>query len=375
MAELFDRSGNFPAISDDKIKEALKTGLMSIQPSNDLINETLDKCKSEILNVNHVKTGKPMGFSLVYKLGASLAAGVLLLVLLLDGNTSLFRMKTSESAPMASAAQSAPESGSAFGCTDNMRSSDDVDIMFSEAAPAETPIPSPSGGEATGMIMKGFKGDFRGDAAFTLQSLNSLPYGSVNESAGTIEDSITLFNSAVEHYNNKNGTDFTLNKNDILRINTLVQGGVSADLLLSANSFNDILSGEGYWALSITDSQGLKMVLSVAELDNIGSDAAVSINELIFDFGQKKLVLSTQPSTLIDTFSLREKASEEGFKTDSEIVVADINYGMDFIAFMGAGGQELAIPVLTNSNVGGLESMKIYGRDELFKTISENMLK
>ena len=52
MAESFDKRERSPAISDDLIKEALKTGLSSIQPSDELLKKTIENCRKEIVGAN-----------------------------------------------------------------------------------------------------------------------------------------------------------------------------------------------------------------------------------------------------------------------------------------------------------------------------------
>ena len=80
MAESYDRNSSC-SISDDMIKEALKSGLSSIKASDDLINITLEKCQTEITRDKKIK---PKSFMrMAYKFGTPLAAEALILVLIL----------------------------------------------------------------------------------------------------------------------------------------------------------------------------------------------------------------------------------------------------------------------------------------------------
>lgn len=125
MAESYDRNSSC-SISDDMIKEALKSGLSSIKASDDLINITLEKCQTEITRDKKIK---PKSFMrMAYKFGTPLAAGALILVLILMMPGVYNTKKSSSANPQAPAASAAYDTGYA--------------ISFSEAAP-EAPAPAP----------------------------------------------------------------------------------------------------------------------------------------------------------------------------------------------------------------------------------------
>ena len=108
------------------IKEALKSGLSSIKALDDLINITLEKCQTEITRDKKIK---PKSFMrMAYKFGTPLAAGALILVLILMMPGVYNTKKSSSANPQAPAASAAYDTGYA--------------ISFSEAAP-EAPAPAP----------------------------------------------------------------------------------------------------------------------------------------------------------------------------------------------------------------------------------------
>lgn len=111
MAESFDRNTSY-SITDDMIKEALKSGLSSIKASDDLINLTLEKCQKEITEEKQSKKTRSF-INMAYKLGAPLAAGALVLVLILTIPGVNNSSKTSEAAPQAPMASAAFDSASA----------------------------------------------------------------------------------------------------------------------------------------------------------------------------------------------------------------------------------------------------------------------
>ena len=104
MAESYDRNSSC-SISDDMIKEALKSGLSSIKASDTLINRTLEKCEKEITE-DKKQSKKSISFmNMAYKFGAPLAAGALILVLIfMMPGVNNSGKSAAPQAPMASAA-------------------------------------------------------------------------------------------------------------------------------------------------------------------------------------------------------------------------------------------------------------------------------
>lgn len=386
MAKSFDKMDNSPAISDDMIKEALKTGLSSIAASDELVKKTLDKCQDQITNGKQsYKAGKSSIMPWVYKLGAPLAVGAMVLVLVFGGNQPFSKNKISESAPQASNSefsQEASESGSAFKKDtldeENARSASELHIQFSEeVAPSVEPATDAGSGE---MLMYGFAAD--SDYA-GLQTLNSLSNRTKNNVAGSPDDSMGVFNAIVSQYNSSNGTQLTLDEVSVTRVYTLLPGGVNSNLLSDAGSYKEILSNEGYWALPLKNVQGvIEKILSVNLLDDGNPNMTVSSEDLQVKLNQDEFLVSSEPAgditsrgnqMIFDANSLVNKVKAEEYQSVSETIVVDVNYGSDFLVFVNADGQELAIPFFTTDNLFGLENKKIYARDELFKIISNDM--
>ena len=85
-------------------------------------------------------------------------------------------------------------------------------------------------------------------------------------------------------------------------------------------------------------------------------------------------VTARENEILFDLENLKNLVLVAGYKTISEIVIADINDGMDFLVFVKADGVELAVPCFTDSGLFGLENNKVYAREDLFEIIGNNML-
>jgi len=192
------------------------------------------------------------------------------------------------------------------------------------------------------------------------------------------------FIGIANQYNDMNGTDLTLDQEGIIGVHTLVETGVNANSLLNAQSYREILSGKGYWVLPLRDSQGaVEMLLNVNAINADNEELDVSGNNFEYGSDGQEYLAAIQPSgdvtareneILFDLESLKNLVLDAGYKTISEIVIADINDGMDFLVFAQADGAELAVPCFTNSGLFGLENNKVYARDELFEIIGNNML-
>jgi hypothetical protein len=363
------------------IKEAFKTGLTGIAASDDLVSITLDKCLNEVRVDKNRKTGKWFITPWVYRLGAPLAAGALLLILFFGGNQLFSNRKASDSAPQTltnEAASGAAKSAAAPDSKEKSRSAAAPEIAFSEEVPPAAPSEG-YGGEAT---VRSFAADVSKDDGSTPKALNSMLNRTSNKEAGSIEGSMDLFETVVNTYNSTKGTRLTLDKTGITRVRTLLQDGINAESLKNAGSYNDILSDEGYWALPLKNSQGyLETIVDVNTIDKDNPNMSVSSSDIPVKFNNEQYLVSEQPSGILyegnniafDVVSIRNMVLAQGYKSVSEAVIADINYGKDFLAFMNADGKEIAVPVLTSGNLFGLENRKIYNRDELFKVIINNM--
>lgn len=387
MAKLSDKKDKLSFINDDTIKDALKTGLSSIQTSDELVRKTLANCQSELdLKKYNQKIRSVAFMPWVFKLGAPLAAGALVMVLALNGNQLISRDKYTASAPQESNATSSFENGGAFAKSagkdeESLRSSALPEIAFSEAG---TPSEAPASKGDTGDMSPRITSDAMTKYAYgSLQAINSLPNRSPNDSTRGHVETIDAFNGIVSQYNTTNGTQLSLEEAGVTRIQTLVQSGVNADMLLNVKSYRDIVSDEGYWALPLKNAQGvMEGLLSVNAIDDRNPNMTISSNDLLYSYKQEEFIASTNPQgafvyknceLMFDADGLVTLIEAKGYKTVSETIVVDINYGMDFIVFAEADGQELSIPFLTNESLFGLENSKIYARDELFNILSEHI--
>ncbi len=381
MAKSLDKKDLPSFINDDMIREALKTGLKSLQASDDLVRETLSKCQNEIVqgkNSHKARAYMPW----VYKLGTPLAAGALILVLALNNNSLKSSDNYTAAAPQASAQSSGAESpedgGTSAEKKDAERSSNDVELKFNEAiAPTVAPAPDIGSGDVAIGFSKG--------SAYTtgLYGLNSSPNRSKNESHKEQAEPLDAFNGAVIQYNTAKGTQFTLNEAGVTRVQTVFTTGIQDDMIIKASSYKELLSGEGYWALPLMNTNDvMEGLLTVNVVDQANSNMTVSSNDLLYTFNDVDYLISAHPAgarisksfeMMFDTSGLVDLAEAKGYKTVSEPVVVDINYGMDFLVFMEADQQELAIPFLLDENLFGLENMKMYARNELFKIIGQQM--
>lgn len=71
-------------INEDLIKEALKSGLKDIKPSEKLIANTIERCNTELLSENKVNYKRSKPYQWAYRLGAPIAACALVLLLILN---------------------------------------------------------------------------------------------------------------------------------------------------------------------------------------------------------------------------------------------------------------------------------------------------
>ena len=388
MAKSLDEK-NSSFINDDIIREALKTGLKSIQASEDLVRETLSKCQNELnQGEKHQRNSKTLIMPWVYKLGAPLAAGALVLVLVFNGSPMMSKNQEAAAAPQASNAESV-EIGSVVAADqdalsgDQGKRSDEFSITFDESrAPSATPSPEVP---ENGLAIKSFTD---GDSTYLLAPLKSLQ-SSLNDTKNEVESDEArnrdVFVGAVSEYNTANSTQFTLNEAGVTRIQTVIPTGVDSEMLVKAKSYKELLNDTGYWALPLKNTNGImEGLLTVNALNSENMDFSISSQDIIYTHEQKQYVISTHPigafisknyEMMFDSDSLIKWVEAKGYKNVYDPVVVDINYGTDFLVFLEADRQELAIPFLIDPGLFGLESKRVYARDELFKIISEQMVK
>lgn len=390
MAKSFTKNDPV-AVNDDLIREALKTGLSSIRASDDLLEKTLAKCQNEIAKTAVSRRNRSFSFMpLVYKIGAPLAAGALILVLALNGGQPLLKGKNAASAPEAAMYDAATAENSAMqrsakrengtlaaapSAAASAASSGDLEIQFSEEAPAAE---FKSDDSAQKFSIEMAMGD-----SYTLNALNSSLNRTKNEAVPAKTESMKAFKAIVDQYNKTNGTRFTLYEDGITRIQTLVISGVNSEMLQKTKSFRDLLSGEGYWLLPLRNSsEKIEHILNINTVDASNPGLSVSNRDLIVNVDNADYLVSTNDevisqaakfSLMFDSNALTEAVKAKGYDNIKTINIIDINYGLDYIIFVEADGKELGIPLLINENMLGLTNNSVYEREELFRIISQHI--
>lgn len=383
MAESYDRKTSL-SITDDMIKEALKSGLSSIKASDNLINLTLEKCQTEITENKQEKKSRSF-MNMAYKLGAPLAAGALILVLIISG-TELFSGKMSTNmaaAPQASAAPAAPAAAPPGEAGSKDKNTDDCSVSY-DSASAES---IPENPELKGKGLETLEEKSDGDVTMmrfgeNITVLNSLANRTANNAEPGVDESVIHFTSITDQYNLKNGTGFSLAKDSITRIYTLPESGIDAETLLDAGDYNEILSGEGYWALPLKNQNGsIDIVLTAATFDINSPETPVSSRNTVYSAEGKNFTVSSLENSsylvrelgeIFDSDRLSAIISEMGYEYDNkaEIIIADINYGTDFVALTETKNEKLVIPLFTNQTLFGVVNKKIYTWPEFVKIIS-----
>ncbi|NLB78784.1 MAG: hypothetical protein GX796_08050 [Clostridiaceae bacterium] len=382
MAESYDRKISL-SINDDMIKEALKLGLSSVKASDDLINRTLGKCQIEITEEKPKKISRNF-MTMAYKLGAPLVAGALILVLIING-TGNFSKKMSPNmatAPQASAPQAAEAVAAESG------SMNKTENEYSVSADSAAPAPIPENPELRGKGEDSFD-ERSGSVSFMCEeskfAMNSSISRTVNSAEPSLDEAAKQFSLIAEQYNVNNETSLKFDKENITRIYTLPESGVTAEALLEADDYHEILSGEGYWALPLKNEEGnFDVVLTVATFDINDPETPVSNRDTIYSVENKGFIVSslensdyigTELPDLFDSEILSGMISEMGYELDNkaETIVVDINYGYDFIVLADTKKEKLVIPFLADESLFGVVNKRIYAWPEFVKIVSTSM--
>lgn len=378
MAKSFDQNERTPAVSDDLIKDALKTGLSNIHASDDLIRETLAACRNEI-QAEERKVTKKAPWPWVVKIGAPLAAGALVCVLMLN-------------TPYMKSANNATGAGA-----DSARSSDmvmeqngEVNIMFSEkvqdAASQEEPVTSSAPIESKAFAnVNGSDVVFGTAYSHNIEGLYSATNRTVDEYEPDDAKLMEHFESIVTQYNTVQGTQFTLFSTGVTRVETLVETGVTADMLQNMTDYHELLSGKGYWLLPLKNSDGvLEDVITVNTMEAQNKELVVTSYDFVFSTNNYRFLVSPHSSgalvaknceLMFDASNLVSEVKAKGYKNISDMTILDINYGMDFLVMFKGDGKQLAIPFVLDQELYGLENQRIYPSEELIGTLIEKMLK
>lgn len=393
MAESLKRKPNNDAINDDMIKDALKTGLSSIKASDYLVNKTLLKCQEEI---EKGKQKSRVFIPWILKLGTPLAAGALVLTLVINSGNLRMKSDSTNMAPQASA--------------NGLMSKFDAEEAQIKAGQAPAPTPSPEESVASQEIVdKEFDEDIKFGVGLTAdnhddisgrseqeekvavetleptepsaRSKASALYSSAKRESGISKTSITeleqLFTEIVNIYNQANETGLILNEGTILRVTCLPKEGVSARTLIESEDYDEVLSDEGYWALPLVDQNGnIEKILTVCDYDQVDPDA-VSGMDITYTIERNKYVVSELSvgdsigSDLKDLLS--EILYDLGDIRKSGLVIVDINNGTDFIAIVDMGERKMIVPLLMNNGIFGLENKKIYNWSMFTRIVGKNL--
>lgn len=353
-------------INEDLIKEALKSGLKDIKPSEKLIANTIERCNTELLSENKVNYKRSKPYQWAYRLGAPIAACALVLLLILNYDNIFFRYKaTKETEPQSSAYGIARSSDTR---------ADDKFTAFEDKAGSSAPeVASPESTLNEKLEIKYFSFTEETDDFHVLRS-----YPVRTSDMNDTYEHQEAFRYIASTFNSDNKVDYVLDEVNILQVNTLIEEGVDADALQNTESYRNILSDEGYWALPLNDNKGtLKAFLRVADINDANTVVSASGNEKIYNFNDKMYFVSTYESpeisnleTMFDKAALMELI-EQNYNIKNRPVIVDINNGRDFVVFFEDSEKQMGIPFFTNRDMFGLENSKIYETSQMFTVISE----
>lgn len=361
---------------DDIIRNALKTELDELKASDELVRKTLEKCRSEL----EVPREKPSGMLVFNKVamrfGGTLAACLLITVLVVTlgfngmsknksmaPNTAQFADESAAPAPAPEAAATRYELDKSTGMAKgDMRTNEDSFQAAAPEAPAE-----PEAGEAPagadGIMMAGLRGPVQ---------LESLNYGGIGGSASKIALSQSAKEALLKDYNLQNGSAYILNDTEAISVTALKDGGLSAEAIDLAQSYQDLASPRGYWVIPLNDPMGNPAMmlpvfhgdLSKEEKENTGLNLTYSSDGSIWNAS----AYATLPANvgLVDWI---KAPADSGTKP----MVLDINRGMDFLVFYTLDGKEYGIPFFSFLNLTGLENGRIYEVSTLLDLLSQSL--
>lgn len=381
MAESLDRKkkGNI-AIDDDLIRDALKTELSSIKASEDLINKTLIRCREEIEKSEHKRENRSV-MQWILKLGTPLAAGALVMVLLF--NTNMFGSKGTPSAvPQPSEGKTLTSSmdKEAAGAA---HQSAEQSYGASADAPADKGTDSVNRTEYEEQITLGASGPLLTAELKEEPALRSSVNNEPNDNAVFGTELQQLFNDIVDLYNQANETQLQLNYSLAARISCLVNDGVGLQDIREAQSFDDLISDSGYWALPLSNPDGgIEKILTVCSYDIKDTGIEITDEDIIYTIERKQYVVSELPASAENldlTIELLHRGSSsevlEGLTDirESTVMIVDINDGKDFIFLSGSPGSRTAIPYLTRESIFGLDNYTEYTWDEFVETVTRSL--
>lgn len=434
MAESLNRDKDKSNLNDDILKLTLKEGLEQIKASEVLIEKTLKLCEEECYQTKENSKRKIRFYQVAYRLGAPLAACILIFILI-TGNPGLFSGQNTSKAPMQNASM---RSGAAYGTAENDATLDkalegnganyDMAIQSSvapdesmdngesvsgenyamssepfsgsqnkagepeappadrdQSMPAATPVPDPNQEvlPATPGAPQAVSGS---DLTISFSEaippkLMSLQFSTqINKGNASEEKTTNAFKYFAESYNTGMQTKYAYDINESVKINTLLDSGVTSKALLSAKSYHDLLSDKNYWGLPLRNASGHVAVLlavTESEKDKLAGGSGNPVTAFTENGGSNWLSIplafsinAYDADKLIDADSIVESVRQIGENgAIKEIAITDIYNGSNFMVFAVVNGKEYAIPFLFTLDVGVVNG-KAYAFSEMVKVFA-----
>ena len=372
MAESFNSADNSRAPNDDMIKQALKTELGHLKASDDLIGKTLDRCSAELDR----NTGSKSFLSLIWnktslRYCATVVTACLIVLVFIVKYPSLFGPKSSPDGNMSIArTQAAADDLGASANTSGAESplSKSANDYTIQASPTPAPELAPSiAGDSSNQVGLMFT------ESAVPKALNSLNGYGNNQARGNEAASVEALNTVVIAFNQNNGTQYSFDENRILSVSTVSKEGITSDKLRKTADYHEIIDAGNYWILPLKDNNGeISTLLPVFEAGiQDGSepsyDVAITFSGEMW-MSSVTLAISTDENTinlLLDGKALEKLVQDtEGVKQVSEVIIADINNGRDFMAFITADGKEYAIPLFMSITSSSLVNGQAYSLRE-----------
>lgn len=389
MAEIRNKHRNGMILSDDLLKDAYKGGLDQLKASDELIKNTLDKCRMEL------DTGKRrMPVSVAFgraalRYGAPVAACLLVLVILLNypvlrgSKPQMDAVVPQPSATMdsgqAASRAMAPESASK-----SSQAKDDengIVVQFSESVDGSAAltyeIPEVEDREES-QILYACK-----PPTAEPSSLSSMDYSNfLTPVNGNLPPEAVK--AVLNAYNQRMGTAYTCDAGVVLTVETLKTGGIGADSLRKASGFNELLGDQEYHLMPLQDeNQEYTVLLPVVESAVPYNDPSTAPLDIVFSQSGRTwlsslysgIYTSNDQVEYLLSSDKHQQLVRDTFHAEqiSNYRVIDINNGYDFIIIIDAGDQEYAIPLLMMDSWGPVENRKAYRVRDLLTGLADSL--
>jgi|GEM_PF-430266 len=386
MAENRNRQKDINIIDDDFIRITYKAGLAQLKASDELIKNTLDKCRAELETTAEKRMPIKVTFSRIALRYAAPVAACLLVVFLLLYSPLLNRPKhTTDSAlppaqagaglskdAGASAAQQTPSVTVKF--DEVVKPSQYLRMEQSECADSDVNVeePAPDGEGGLGIMYYSLTA---GEA-----KLRSIDFGGIHTTAMGDMPSGAV-NAILGAYNSEMGTRYTSDESRIMTVAILKAGGIGPEALRGASGFGALLSGQRYYLLPLKDeNQEYAILLPVAETIEILDDSA-SFDIVFSQEGRtwltsKDLAIYTDNGFASYLLDMEEhlRLVQDTFKVKqvTDYMAVDIN-GYDFIIIVKADGKEFAVPCFNTGSMGSIENSRAYTARDVLDGLADSL--